>query len=840
MWTFWPAGRHQDAHDVQLLLQRLRTATSLHDKREAVAQLCTKEARVIGAEGMVYLIELLRTDAGDLELLCGVMDLLSKLTADADCGPFLNVFIQSPTDGDDVAHPVRLVLDVLRNDDFMVRYSAVQLLTRLLQHNSKAVTEQILRAPNSVASLVDILEDSRESVRNEGLLLLKALVANDPELQAAVAFSNGFELLFNIIKEESKVGSTTVIIDDALQVINALLRNPVTQRSFREMGFFAQLNELLLFDGQEVGLDTNGVIQTVIDIVHMVVSASVPVAERQKTKHVLCATSIVANLVNLLVSPYCSTATTLRALLTLRVLAEGDTEVHRIVLGPVWEINGGPAPTGLVVLLQIVMNDTDDQRQKLALEVVKHILVDPQGQVFVAASVKPLAPGPLTPGQVLASALFSSATTGIVPMYYAAHLLQFAVHGNPEAKLQLLHALWDTGSFFRTLVRQITDSIRGRNHVATVLCMRVLLALVDESPTSAAALLEDATRLAFFVQTTISDDEDLHTQGLCALLVGLLCLYYPEEPSGELTRKQVYDNLVRRIGFDCFSERWTRLRSDPQFQNAGRIPHAVLYDEFYAAFLINIYERVATYVKQQVTSIDSVFEMARNREQVNMNDEQLQQAFQSAQQCILLQEQELTTLREELRSTKESARMSQSYQAEVARLERDYAAAVTKVGAISPNPVSTMPIWLTYRTSLQKTKKSSHLKRSKLQRRRQKPTGCGNSYAEKPANCKYRRACRRRISMLSTSTSCGSRTTSEHLYRRRRQWKTSSSKKTGKSSASRMPYRVGLLLTTQQLMGTPVSNQTTWNTRRCARQVLRRPLPRWPLRRRHQRRQSSL
>ena len=68
-----------------------------------------------------------------------------------------------------------LLLELLQKDDFYVRFPTVQLLTRLLERNPEATISQILDDPNAVMSLVEVLDDPRESVRNEGLLLLKVL-----------------------------------------------------------------------------------------------------------------------------------------------------------------------------------------------------------------------------------------------------------------------------------------------------------------------------------------------------------------------------------------------------------------------------------------------------------------------------------------------------------------------------------------------------------------------------------------------------------------------------------------------------------------------------------------
>lgn len=60
-------------------------------------------------------------------------------------------------------------------------------------------------------------------------------MANDAEMQKIVSFTNAFENLFKIITDDGGIDGS-IVVEDSLAVMAQLLRNDVSQRSFREMG----------------------------------------------------------------------------------------------------------------------------------------------------------------------------------------------------------------------------------------------------------------------------------------------------------------------------------------------------------------------------------------------------------------------------------------------------------------------------------------------------------------------------------------------------------------------------------------------------------------------------
>jgi len=78
----------------------------------------------------------------------------------------------------------------------------VRLFTSLLRFRCKALQELLLNLPGSIPRLTDLLNEQREVVRNEAVLLLFELIRANGNIQKTVAFQNVFERLLDIVYQE--------------------------------------------------------------------------------------------------------------------------------------------------------------------------------------------------------------------------------------------------------------------------------------------------------------------------------------------------------------------------------------------------------------------------------------------------------------------------------------------------------------------------------------------------------------------------------------------------------------------------------------------------------------
>ena len=142
---------------------------------------------------------------------------------------------RTPTRGVLLSHPEKIgvILGAAENSDMYVRYHATQLLMRLLSVAAARTQEAMLEQPATVAAVVKLLEDKREIVRNEVLLLLAQLSAHNASLQTILAFQGAFDQLIKIIEGELQSGESgaAAVVNDCFAIVSSLLSSSAAARA---------------------------------------------------------------------------------------------------------------------------------------------------------------------------------------------------------------------------------------------------------------------------------------------------------------------------------------------------------------------------------------------------------------------------------------------------------------------------------------------------------------------------------------------------------------------------------------------------------------------------------
>ncbi|KAI9075590.1 hypothetical protein K1719_042496 [Acacia pycnantha] len=180
-----------------------------------------------GAMGFPVMLGVLKEERDDIEMVRGALEtLVTALTPISHVKGSSNEVQPALMNSDLLsreAESISLLISLLSEDDFYVRYYTLQLLTALLTNFPQRLQEAILTIPRGITRLMDMLMD-REVIRNEALLLLTHLIHEAEEIQKIVVFEGAFEKIFSIIKEEG--GSDGgVVVQDCLELLNNLLRN---------------------------------------------------------------------------------------------------------------------------------------------------------------------------------------------------------------------------------------------------------------------------------------------------------------------------------------------------------------------------------------------------------------------------------------------------------------------------------------------------------------------------------------------------------------------------------------------------------------------------------------
>ncbi|KAL8926433.1 MAG: hypothetical protein Q9208_002976 [Pyrenodesmia sp. 3 TL-2023] len=245
-----PAKQNATA-TITTLCGRLQSATLLEDRRAAILGLRSfaKEwPASVASGGLRNLIKCLDKDVEDVDTTKITLETLLML---------FNPDESSPEASDDIAlwladeftqrqENITVLLDLLESYDFYSRLYALQLISAISTARPERTQECVATSPVGVSRLVAVLDDKREAVRSEGLLLLTSLTLSSSELQKVVAYENAFDRVFSIIDAEGSLTHGGIPVQDCLSLLANLLRlNISNQNLFRESGWMKKLASLL-------------------------------------------------------------------------------------------------------------------------------------------------------------------------------------------------------------------------------------------------------------------------------------------------------------------------------------------------------------------------------------------------------------------------------------------------------------------------------------------------------------------------------------------------------------------------------------------------------------------
>ncbi|KAK9462883.1 p115 like vesicle tethering protein, partial [Lipomyces oligophaga] len=233
------------------LCDRMINSTLLEDRRAAVLGLkgfCREYRETVVTGGLRGLISELQMDRLDTE------------TVKATLETVLLLFVRDKGEGSEIDYislwladeftqkeeNIFLLIDLLENTDFYVRLYTLQLLGAILANRADRTKQCVFAAPLGISRFVSTLDDSREAIQNEAVMLLIHLVDGHPDIQKLVAFEGAFDKIFLIIEREAGVHGG-IIVRDCLRLIANLLRiNPSNQTLFRETSCIPRLSNLMI------------------------------------------------------------------------------------------------------------------------------------------------------------------------------------------------------------------------------------------------------------------------------------------------------------------------------------------------------------------------------------------------------------------------------------------------------------------------------------------------------------------------------------------------------------------------------------------------------------------
>lgn len=595
------------AETIQKLCDRVASSTLLDDRRDAVRALksLSKKYRMeVGTQAMDHLINILQTDRSDSEILGYALDTLynvicndeeeeqdesedenAQKQADDLGAQFTDTFIQDP-------EHVTLLLTLLEEFDFHVRWPGVKLLTALLKNQGPQIQGIILVSPMGVSRLMDLLADSREVIRNDGLLLLQQLTKGNAAIQKIVAFENAFERLLDIITEEGSSDGGIVVEDCLLLLLNLLKNNSSNQNFFKEGSYIQRMKPWF-----EVGDDNSGWsaqkvtnLHLMLQLVRVMVSPVNSPGATASCQKSMYQCGLLQQLCTILMATGVPADILTETINTVSEVIRGS-QVNQDYFASVNAPSNPPRPAIVVLLMSMV-----NERQPFVLRCAVlycfqcFLYKNQKGQGEIVATLLPstIDANSISAGQLLCGGLFSADS---LSNWCAAVALAHALQDNLTQKEQLLRVQLATslGKPPVSLLQQCTNILsqgdkivrrtkaeKGSKVQTRVGLLMLLCTWISNCPIAVTHFLHNQENVPFLtaqISENLGEDERL-VQGLCALLLGI-CIYYNDNSLENYTKEKLKQLIEKRIGKENFVEKLGFITKHELYSRAAQKPQPI-------------------------------------------------------------------------------------------------------------------------------------------------------------------------------------------------------------------------------------------------------------------------
>ncbi|KAK2115845.1 Vesicle-mediated ER to Golgi transport protein [Saguinus oedipus] len=571
---------------IQKLCDRVASSTLLDDRRNAVRALksLSKKYRLeVGIQAMEHLIRVLQTDRliNNSSLfsfitpdhffifteslrsifdqsykytilppsLDGIMTIKENSTRQSeDFGSqFTEIFIKQQEN-------VTLLLSLLEEFDFHVRWPGVKLLTSLLKQLGPQVQQIILVSPMVKVSLPGAeknwTSEAEAALRYLGVLLLQALTRSNGAIQKIVAFENAFERLLDIITEEGSSDGGIVVEDCLLLLQNLLKNNNSNQNFFKEGSYIQRMKPWFEVGDENSGWSAQKVtnLHLMLQLVRVLVSPTNPPGATSSCQKAMFQCGLLQQLCTILMATGVPADILTETINTVSEVIRG-CQVNQDYFASVNAPSNPPRPAIVVLLMSMV-----NERQPFVLRCAVlycfqcFLYKNQKGQGEIVSTLLPstidATGNSVSAGQLLCGGLFS---TDSLSNWCAAVALAHALQENATQKEQLLRV-------------QLATSI-GNPPVSLLQQCTNILSQGDKID----------RRLTGQIAENLGEEEQL-VQGLCALLLGISIYFndnslesYMKEKLKQLIEKRIgKENFIEKLGFISKHELYSRASQKPQ------------------------------------------------------------------------------------------------------------------------------------------------------------------------------------------------------------------------------------------------------------------------------------
>jgi len=577
------------------------------------------------------------------------------------------------------------------------------------------------------------LDDPRDAVRTEGLVLLNDLSQSSSELQKLFVFENAFDKVFDMIQADGALTQGTIVVQDCLSVLANLVRfNASNQTTFRETGGVARLAALLPGakknkkgrssleeEDNWVSPQADKNLWGLLAILRMfLVKGSTSTLPNQNAfqKH-----GLLQQILNMAFDPASAIPIKVEALNVCADMIRGNARLQegfaQLQVRPFVEpaTNGAASSTsvGPVYIIDALLdlaltpagNELFDVRFA-ACECIKAYCFN-HAQIrthFLRRAIG----GHLEGGDETANALTTlisgpqgSQTIDPYRTWFAATLIYHLIFDDHEAKNELMQVVEgdaesgeEVVTCIQTLTAHLIASLQvGDDERIPIAYLMLLSGWLFEDAEAVNDFLGEASSLQSLVQAVLKPgEEQVVTRGLCAALLGII--YEFSTKDSPVPRRDLQPILTSKLGREKYLNAIAELRHHPLVRDFEVLPRdsssgmpEVFFDETFVDFLKDNFSRLSRAIDR-----DPVIEIHQShngidRDLVDSLRGQLDEkslTLEKLQADILSAEQRLNQEQAEHRRTQESSLtqlstikkinedLHRNHDADVKRLEREH------------------------------------------------------------------------------------------------------------------------------------------------------------------------
>ncbi|KAL8949151.1 MAG: hypothetical protein Q9222_004716 [Ikaeria aurantiellina] len=671
---------------ITTLCGRLQSATLLEDRRAAILGLRSfaKEwPASVASGGLRNLIRCLDQDIEDVDTTKSTLETLLMLFNPDESS--VGTESALPEASDDIA--------LWLADEF------TQLISAISTARPERTQECVATSPVGVSRLVAVLDDKREAVRSEGLLLLTSLTPSSPELQKVVAYENAFDRVFNIIEAEGSLTHGGIPVQDCLSLLANLLRlNTSNQNLFRESGWMKKLAALLsavvkaktssegVADWARPQQDKN--VWGLLAVVRLfLLRGSMGTQANQRS---FWHSGLLVEVLEIGFQASIDMNIRAEALATAGDLIRGNAQLQESfaqldVPSPrhqehAFEMNGHtngdtqPARENVIsALLELALVTTSLQSFDVRLACSECIKAYMQGHspirlFFLRRAIDGHVSDEAEPDNILTILIQGNISHSSDPyrLWIAAVLLFHLLHEDFEAKnmvMQVSEGDAEKGEEVVTSIQALASNLISAEQSAedervSISYLTVLCSWLYEDHDAVNDLLSEGSILQSIVQMVTQNNQSRAlVLGLCAILLGIV--YEFSTKDSPISRSTIHQILTTRLGRERYIDRITKLREHPMIRDFEVLPQdlssgqvgglpEVYFDRVFVEFIKDNFSRIVRAIDRapelEVPVVANGIQKGVSRELVDSLKAQVDDHSQTIQKL----ESELMTLERKL------------------------------------------------------------------------------------------------------------------------------------------------------------------------------------------------